>query len=262
LPAGLVVATPNGLTGSCGGGVITAAAGSGSITLAGATLAANASCNFAVNVTSGTAAVYNNTTGTVTSTNGGMGGTASATLTVTVAPPDFTLASSATAANPAQVHAGAKVTITINVTGTNGFAGTILLACDAAGIPPRAECLFPNGNSVTVPASDHLDFQLATVGNGSFLAFDAGRMRSLYTIWLPFPTLLIAGLCVTGRKRGGRKLALWIFGGLMMTMLLVLSGCGGKPGFAGTPPGTYTMTMTGTSGGTQHQVPVVVQVLP
>jgi uncharacterized repeat protein (TIGR01451 family) len=82
LPSGLVVATPNGLSGSCGGGTITAVAGSGTISLSGATLPAGGSCTFAVNVTGTTAGLKSNTSGAVTSTEGGTGNTASASVTV------------------------------------------------------------------------------------------------------------------------------------------------------------------------------------
>jgi streptogramin lyase len=89
LPAGLVVSTPNGLTGSCGAGTIVATAGSGAVSLTGATLAASASCTFSVNVTGTTAGTKNNTTGAMTSFGGGTGGTASASVTVggAVVPP-------------------------------------------------------------------------------------------------------------------------------------------------------------------------------
>jgi arabinogalactan endo-1,4-beta-galactosidase len=83
LPAGLAVSTPNGLSGSCGGGAIAAAAGSGGVSLSGATIAASAWCTFAVNVSAMATGTQNNTTSAVTSTEGGSGKTASASITVT-----------------------------------------------------------------------------------------------------------------------------------------------------------------------------------
>lgn len=90
LPAGLVVATPNGASGSCGGGAIAALAGSDTIDLSGATLAAASHCVFAVNVTGTAAGAKDNTTGAIASTNGGVGATSN-TTTVTVAMPVATL---------------------------------------------------------------------------------------------------------------------------------------------------------------------------
>jgi hypothetical protein len=85
LPAGLVVATPNGLSGSCGGGTITATAGSGNISLAGATLPADGSCTFSVNVTGTTSGTKVNTSGPVDSNQSGPGTPAAASITVRVA---------------------------------------------------------------------------------------------------------------------------------------------------------------------------------
>src|SRR5262249_22825261 len=92
LPAGLTV--PNDPGSSHCGGALTIS--SNVITFSGGTLAAWASCNFKVTVTSTTAGGTNNVTGNVSATNGGTGSTASANITV-VAPP--TIAKSFGAAN-------------------------------------------------------------------------------------------------------------------------------------------------------------------
>jgi uncharacterized repeat protein (TIGR01451 family) len=81
LPGGVVVSTPNGLTGSCGEVFPTALSGSSSISLSGASLDPIESCTFSVNVT-GTSAGDKLNTVTVSSTDGGTGNTADASIYV------------------------------------------------------------------------------------------------------------------------------------------------------------------------------------
>src|SRR5262249_49109342 len=111
-PAGLVVATPNGLSGSCGGGTITATAGSGSVSLSGATLAAAGSCTFSITVTTTTVGVLTNTTAAVTSTNAGTGTPASATLVVATATFPPTIAKSFA---PASIPLGGTSSLTFTI---------------------------------------------------------------------------------------------------------------------------------------------------
>ncbi|MBZ5643666.1 MAG: FG-GAP-like repeat-containing protein [Acidobacteriia bacterium] len=80
-PANLAVATPSGLSNTCGGAA-TAPAGSVAASLNGANIPVNASCTITLNVTSSASGAYANTTSATGSANGGAGNTASATLTV------------------------------------------------------------------------------------------------------------------------------------------------------------------------------------
>lgn len=114
LPAGLVVATPNGLTGSCGGGTIAATAGSAAIGLTGGDVPVSGNCTFSVNVTGIAVGTQTNTTGQVTSTEGGTGGTATASVSV-IAPPVITKSFT-----PGEITAGAKSVMTFTLTNPAG----------------------------------------------------------------------------------------------------------------------------------------------
>ena len=122
LPAGMVVSTPNGLSGSCGGGIITAAAAAQSVVLTGGTIAAGGSCTFSVNVTATAAGNQVNTTGSVSATNAGTGNTATASIMVLA--PDLTIAKSH-AGNFFQGQTGGTYSLTVNNVGAGPTAGTV-----------------------------------------------------------------------------------------------------------------------------------------
>src|SRR5262249_7676864 len=79
-------------------GIVTAPDGGGTITFTNGALVPSSSCSFSVSVTGTTVGVKNNTTGAVTSTEGGTGGTAGASLTVDTPPTASLSASNVTTA--------------------------------------------------------------------------------------------------------------------------------------------------------------------
>jgi uncharacterized repeat protein (TIGR01451 family) len=139
LPAGLVIASPNGQVGTCGGGTITATAGTNVISLTGAALTVSSSCTFSVNVTGTAAGTQNNTTGAVTSTEGGAGGTASASLAV-VAPPSI-----AKAFNPTAVALNAITSLTFTITNPAANAATETGVAFSDTFPAGIVVATPNG---------------------------------------------------------------------------------------------------------------------
>ena len=183
LPAGLVVATPNGQSGNClttsGGvtaGTLTATAGSGSISLSSLGLAPNTICTFFVIVTGTTPGAKNNTTSPITSAQGGTGSTASATLTVTGPATHF----SVTATSPHTAGVAFSVTVTALDSGNNtatSYAGTVhFTSSDGAATLP-ADATLTNGVgvfSVTLKTAGNQTVTATDTVNGSITGTSSG----------------------------------------------------------------------------------------
>jgi hypothetical protein len=151
LPAGLAVATPNGLTGSCGAGTITTGTVSGFsvVNLSGGTIAAGGSCTFSVNVVGVTGGHKVNTTGTVSSTNAGSGNQATASIDVEA--PDLAIT---------KTHSGtftrgqtdAVWTITVSNVGFGPTVGTVSVVDTLPAVtnPPVPTALSGTGWTCTL----------------------------------------------------------------------------------------------------------------
>lgn len=169
LPAGLAVAAlPNVATSGCGAPTFAPAAGATTLAFSNATIAAGGSCNVSVTVVATTPGLLNNTTGNVVSSNGGSGGTGSASATVGVAP------GIAKGFAPDAVAVGGISTLTFTLDNPNGgFAltgvafGDLLPAGLAVAAPPSATtsgCGLP----VFAPAAGDtaLDFDGGSIAAG------------------------------------------------------------------------------------------------
>ena len=228
LPVNVVVATPNGIVGTCGAGTITATAASGSISLSGGTISASSNCSFSVNVTSAVLGNYTNTTGAVTSTNGGTGNTASANLSVAIQP--TTLGSNCTVAilgstpvvsniGPTIVTGGeVEISPAASITGFGGTGlgppGMVVLpygishAGDAVAATARANAMTAYTSAGTVQGGT---FGTGT-GLGAVLTADIGGQTlfpGVYRTTSAQPSLGITGnLTLDGN---GDPNSVWIF---------------------------------------------------
>ena len=126
LPAGLVIANPNGASTSCVGGTLTATPGSGTITLSGGTIPISGgvtagTCTVTVNVTATLGGSYLNTiaAGDLVTDNGNNADAASATLTVTPVVPTLSKAFA-----PATIIAGGISSLTITLSNPNTLTAT------------------------------------------------------------------------------------------------------------------------------------------
>jgi hypothetical protein len=169
------------------------------------------------------------------------------------------LADFSASAAPASVAvmAGQSGTSTITVTATNGFNGTVSLSCSSItpAVTRAPACSFnpsslANGSgtsTLTVSTMAATSAALAPRSEGFF-----------YAIWLS-----IGGLALLGASfiSGWKKLFVLPLTCLILSGLIFLAACGGGSsssggGQPGTPAGSYTVTVSATSGSLTHTIPV------
>jgi hypothetical protein len=211
-------------------------------------LTAGASCTITITFTP---TVVGSRTGTVTVTDNAAGSPQSVNLTGAGA--DFAVASSPTSRI---VKAGSSATYSLRISALGGsFSNAVALTCGS--LPAKTSCTFspstvtPGGNSApsTLTISTTRSSAQAAVAGAS-------RATPMYVAFIQVPAFAMLGLLLAVPKGSGKKRV-----GILLALALVfMVGCGGT-GIVpvlqtGTPPGTYTVTVTGTSGGLQHSVPV------
>jgi hypothetical protein len=183
-------------------------------------------------------------------------------LAITLKPPTYTI--NAGVSNPVSITAGSTSTATVTVNPQPGYVGTITLSCSISptimGVPPSAATaptcsISPTSVTVTTgetsPPTATLTFTAAAPTKATWQR----SSRIFYAFWLPVPGLALVGLSVgSGGSRRRRLLGLLLLG-LLLTGLVVTPACVSTVhlGNVGTPPGQYSIAVTGvdTNGLTQ-----------
>jgi sugar lactone lactonase YvrE len=217
----------------------------------GETLATDASCTISVTFTPSSVAslaasvsVADNATGSPQTAALSGAGIAAPDFTVTTTPPTQTATNGGTA------------TFNVSVGSVNGdFSNAVTLS--ATGLPTGATATFAP-TSVT-PGGESASSVL-TIQTASLTAQTRAADRRPGWAWMPAPTLAFCIPLLWWRRRDRVRL---LSTGLLCVLLTVgagmLSGCGG--GYYSKPPAqTYTLTVTGTSGSTQHSTTVTLTV--
>jgi hypothetical protein len=146
------------------------------------------------------------------------------------------------------VAAGQATTYNLQLTPNPVFNGTVALSCGS--LPGGAVCNFAP-NSFTLNGPQGVTLNLTTVPQPVSVASSKAGRSPLYAFWLMVPGMALLGL--RGGKGTGKKarvLALLALSVLFALVLLQPSCSSGKtqPTVAGTPTGTYSLTVTATSG--------------
>jgi hypothetical protein len=246
-PTGTVTFSYNGT--SLGSANVTGSAGSIDIlTQCSLTTCSGTGATGSAQMTTANGALPNGSD-TITATYSGDANYATSTGTVVVTvggTPDFTLPTGGLGTVTISAPGGSG-SVNLSITQTNGFNSVVNFTC-VSGLPTGAAC----GAGTIAAGQTTGSMTVTTTAPHSALMLD--RRQSYVAWWMAGGGIPLAGIFLLGTPKRRRCV---LIGMLVPCCLVVLPSCGGSSGRGGgggggTPPGTYTVNVTATSGTLSH----------
>jgi len=180
------------------------------------------------------------------------------TSTVSGQATDFTL--SASPKNQTIPGAGATAIYTVTLAPTLVYGSNISLS--ASGLPTASGFTFTPSNTVTLPAGPSTaTLNITTTARPVTVVHSRTSRGAIYALWLGIPGITLLGVGVGNDRR--RKIAGAVVLCVLFGLLALQPACGGTKTPAvvsGTPAGTYTITVTATSGTLSHNTTLTLTV--
>jgi hypothetical protein len=164
---------------------------------------------------------------------------------------DFSI--SASTPTPGTVSRGQSATSTVTLKLLNAFDNPITLTCSVQPLQSAPACSI-NPSSVTFDANGNATATLTINTSAATAALAPSSVRHntrpLRYLWLPVAGFALLGTGLGSGRSSRQRLTVYLLGSILFGGLIFQTACGGGSGGPGST--TYTITITGTSGSTQH----------